>query len=251
MSALSHTNLRRTLLLTSLAAALFSAQAGTVRYYAEGQVPSPAVVAGILGKGQPVKRMKMRGGGAPLDEPVAQVAADGGREMSDDPMQRELALSASAHAAVRAWRARVGDPAAVPAPAPSTRYVRAAAAEAAPAAPAPAQGAQSLALAISFDNDSARLRAAAAQSLDAVAEGMRMVGFARAFVIEGHASATGSSAHNQRLSQARAASVKRYLVQHHGIPASALRTIGLGESVPLNPNDPDAAENRRVQFRAA
>lgn len=231
----------RALLISALLAGACATQAGTVRYYAEGQVPSPAVVAGILGKAQPAKRMKMRGG-AVLDEPAAQAPAqdanDAGRNINDDLLLREQALSASAHAAVQTWHARVsglGTAGGVQrAPAPSTQA-----------------SAQSLALAIGFDNDSARLHSTSAQSLAAVAEGMRLAGFSRAFMIEGHTSATGTRAHNQWLSRERAASVKRYLVQQHSIPAAALRTIGLGFSTPLNRADPNAAENRRVQFRSA
>lgn len=225
----------RAVLVTTLLAGAFATQAGTVRYYAEGQVPNPSVVAGILGKAQPAKRWKMRGGTV-LDEPAAQAPAqeanDAGRNINDDPLLREQALSASAHAAVLAWQARLtGQHESRRAP---------------PQAPA-----RSLALAIVFDNDSARLHGAAEQSLAAVAEGMRLAGFARPFVIEGHTSATGTRAHNLWLSRERAASVKRYLVQRHGIPAGALRTVGLGFSLPLNRADPNAAENRRVQFRGA
>ncbi len=224
----------RVLPITALLAGACATQAGTVRYYAEGQVPSPAVVADILGKAQPAKRWKMRGGGV-LDEPAAQASAldanDAGRNINDDPLLREQALSASAHAAVQAWQARVSG-----------------LGETSGARRAPAH---SLALAIVFDNDSARLHGAAAQSLAAVAEGMRLAGFARPFVIEGHTSATGTRAHNLWLSRERAASVKRYLVHRHGIPAAALRTVGLGFSLPLNRADPNAAENRRVQFRGA
>ena len=218
-----------------LAAALGAAQAGTVRYYAEGDVPDPAVVARILGRSAAAPRMKMRGGPA-LDEPAAQrsstLAADGGRNVNDDPLERELALNASARSAVQAWQSRPG--------------VRAAAA-AAPTAPQPT----ALAVAIRFDNDSARLHGSALPSLAAVAEGMRLAGGAGGFVIEGHTSASGAWSHNLRLSRERAESVKRYLVQHHGIAANALRTEGLGPRAPLNSADPGAAENRRVQFRSA
>ena len=39
-----------------------ASEAGVVRYYADGQVPDPTVVAGVLGKGRVVQRLKMRGG---------------------------------------------------------------------------------------------------------------------------------------------------------------------------------------------
>jgi outer membrane protein OmpA-like peptidoglycan-associated protein len=210
------------------ATVLCVAEAATVRYYAAGQTPDPSVVAGILGK--PAPRMKMRGGGAALDEPAAVDAADGGRNMNgDDIAARERVLSASAQEAVQSWQARAAQRTVV----------------------ASTERPTALALAISFDNGSARLQDDAARALAAVADGMRLAGFARPFVIEGHSSASGSLAYNLRLSRERARSVKRYLVQQHGIPPAALRTVGLGPTVPLVAADPNAPENRRVQFRAA
>lgn len=210
-----------------------ASQAGVVRYYADGEVPDPAVVAGILGKGKPVQRMKMRGG-SDYDEPAA-AATDGGTVYRDDVLARERQLSAAAESAVQHWQARLAG--------------RASDASA-PAAPAPsAAKATALAVAVNFGNDSARLPADALPTLDAVAEGMRQVGFVRPFVIEGHTSATGSSAHNLVLSRQRAESVKRYLVQRQQLPPKALRTVGLGQRVPLASTNPGAAANRRVQFR--
>ena len=210
-----------------------TSQAGVVRYYADGQMPDPAVVANILGKGKPVHRMKMRGGSA-YDEPAA-AATDGGIAYRDDVLAREQQLSVSAQSAVQSWQARLAG----------------AAADAAPAAPAPSSmKATALAVAVNFENDSARLPPTALPMLDAIAQGMRQAGFARPFVIEGHTSATGSAAHNLLLSRQRAQSVKRYLVQRQQLPATALRTVGLGPRVPLDPTNPSAAANRRVQFRA-
>lgn len=232
---------RPTGLLTALLAAalicatpLPGAHAATVRYYDAASVPNPDVVASILGGSQPGQRMKMRGG-PHIDEPAAQapLAADGGRDLNDAPALNEQALSIAAHAAVLGFNARYA------AAAPSPRAHAAA-----------AERPSALAVAVNFDNDSARIQASAAPTLDAVAEGLRRAGFARPVVIEGHTSATGAIAHNLRLSLARARSVKRYLVQH-GIPAAALRTVGMGPRVPLNTADPAAPENRRVQFRSA
>ena len=68
-------------------------------------------------------------------------------------------------------------------------------------------------------------------------------------VIEGHTDAVGSEQYNEELSQRRAQSVRRYLVATHGIEASRLQAVGLGEHDPLPGRDPLAGENRRVQFR--
>jgi outer membrane protein OmpA-like peptidoglycan-associated protein len=225
--------------------------AGTVRYYDAASLPSPDVVASILGKSAAPSRMKMRGAPPPIDEPAAQApiaATDGGRNVEDDPIAREQALSRAAQAAVQGWNNRFATAAAA-APT-STERPSATRPAAARVSRAAGRSPTALAVAVNFDNDSAHLQPSAAPMLDAVADGLRRAGFARTYVIEGHTNATGSLAHNLRLSVERARSVKRYLVQQQGIPAAALRTVGLGPRVPLNTTDPAAPENRRVQFRA-
>ena len=224
----------KTLRPTALAVLLVASQvlvahASAVRYYDAQHVPSPQAVAAILSQPTAGQRMKMRGG-RPLDEPAAQVPMDGGRDLNPDAAAGEQALSASAQAAVQQWNQRFA-----PARVPITQ----------------AEPPTSLAVAVTFANDSAALMPEAAASLDAVADGMRLAGYDRVYVIEGHTSRPGSWAHNMKLSAERAQSVKRYLVQRRGIPAAALRTVGLGPRALLNTRDPAAAENRRVQFRAA
>jgi outer membrane protein OmpA-like peptidoglycan-associated protein len=68
--------------------------------------------------------------------------------------------------------------------------------------------------------------------------------------INGHTDNVGGDAYNQRLSQRRAASVVRWLVERHGIAASRLRSAGFGASSPIEPNDtPEGrARNRRVEL---
>ncbi len=67
--------------------------------------------------------------------------------------------------------------------------------------------------------------------------------------IEGHTDNKGSAALNKRLSDARAAAVATWLVQH-GIERSHLTSIGFGMDRPIDTNDTDAgrARNRRVEF---
>jgi outer membrane protein OmpA-like peptidoglycan-associated protein len=67
--------------------------------------------------------------------------------------------------------------------------------------------------------------------------------------IEGHTDDSGSKEANDRLSQARADSVKAYLVGK-GVPADRLQTAGYGSSRPIDPRKTDAAraKNRRVEF---
>ena len=70
------------------------------------------------------------------------------------------------------------------------------------------------------------------------------------FEIQGHTDSKGSDAYNQKLSEARASSVKEYLVTNHQIVAARLMSRGYGESKPVASNDTDAgrAKNRRVEF---
>ncbi|WP_280150893.1 OmpA family protein [Piscinibacter sp. XHJ-5] len=106
-----------------------------------------------------------------------------------------------------------------------------------------------LALPVQFAFDSAEIQPSARPQLDALAEGIRMLPTIQSIVIEGHTDAVGSEAYNEQLSQRRAQAVKRYLVASHGIDAARLRAVGLGEFAPLQGRDPNASENRRVQFR--
>lgn len=69
------------------------------------------------------------------------------------------------------------------------------------------------------------------------------------FLIEGHTDAVGSLASNQRLSEARAASLKRVLVREFGIPRRALETVGYGEDFLLVPTQQENWRNRRVTLR--
>lgn len=70
------------------------------------------------------------------------------------------------------------------------------------------------------------------------------------FEVQGHTDSKGSDAYNQKLSEARASSVKEYLVTNHQIAAARLMARGYGESKPVASNDTDAgrAKNRRVEF---
>lgn len=66
--------------------------------------------------------------------------------------------------------------------------------------------------------------------------------------IEGHTSAEGDAAHNQKLSEARAQAAVDFLVQHGGIDASRLEAAGYGSSKLKNADKPMAPENRRTEF---
>ena len=66
-------------------------------------------------------------------------------------------------------------------------------------------------------------------------------------VIEGHASADGREDYNQKLSLKRAESVRDKLIEL-GVDAARLSVKAMGESQPLNGDDSDLANNRRVEF---
>jgi outer membrane protein OmpA-like peptidoglycan-associated protein len=68
-------------------------------------------------------------------------------------------------------------------------------------------------------------------------------------LIEGHTDAVGSYATNDRLSEARAASLKYVLVREFGIPSYAIETVGYGENYLLVPTYDEEWRNRRVTLR--
>lgn len=92
--------------------------------------------------------------------------------------------------------------------------------------------------------------------LTAVAETLRANAEIRRVSIEGHTDDVGPDARNMGLSERRAQSVQRWLVEH-GVEAARLEAHGFGETRPLvNPTglrgraQRDArAQNRRVDFR--
>jgi outer membrane protein OmpA-like peptidoglycan-associated protein len=69
-------------------------------------------------------------------------------------------------------------------------------------------------------------------------------------VVEGHTDSTGSDTYNMQLSDRRANSVKRLLVQR-GVADYRITTIGYGESRPVATNNtPEGRQmNRRVEIR--
>ena len=68
--------------------------------------------------------------------------------------------------------------------------------------------------------------------------------------IEGHTDDIGSEKYNQKLSERRATTVKKYLVKEGGIDAARLTTVGYGETKPVasNKTKEGRAKNRRVEI---
>ena len=65
--------------------------------------------------------------------------------------------------------------------------------------------------------------------------------------LAGHTDAAGGDNYNQELSERRADSIKRYLMDNYHIAATDLVTVGYGKSKLKDPAQPLAEVNRRVQ----
>ncbi len=104
---------------------------------------------------------------------------------------------------------------------------------------------------VNFAFDSAKLTANAKTILNSVTEAMTTQKDIKAEV-DGYTSSEGSAAHNQKLSEHRASSVKDYLVIQ-GIEAGRLETKGYGESAPVADNATKEGRelNRRVELKVA
>ncbi len=102
---------------------------------------------------------------------------------------------------------------------------------------------------VTFETNSAKLAPQSLETLDAVAASMRAWSEIKV-EIEGHTDASGSEAHNLKLSQQRAESVRDYLASK-GVEAARLVAKGYGESQPIADNDsPEGmAKNRRVELK--
>jgi len=69
--------------------------------------------------------------------------------------------------------------------------------------------------------------------------------------IEGHTDNTGKAKINQKLSQERAASVRKYMIEKVGIKAEQLTSVGFGKEKPVadNKTPEGRAKNRRIEFK--
>ena len=91
------------------------------------------------------------------------------------------------------------------------------------------------------------LAGSARRTLDAVATALKSTELGGSkFLIEGHADPRGNAEANLRLSEGRAAEVRRYLVDVHHLPPRRLNSIGKGDRELMNSIDIAAPENRRV-----
>ena len=103
-------------------------------------------------------------------------------------------------------------------------------------------------LEINFDYNSADISAKSLPSVQALGRALTNNDLkGSTFVVAGHTDAAGGDAYNQDLSERRADSIKRYLVDKYGINGADLVTVGYGKSKLKDPSQPLAEVNRRVQ----
>ena len=103
-------------------------------------------------------------------------------------------------------------------------------------------------LEINFDYNSADISAKSMPSVQALGRALSNPDLkGSTFVVAGHTDAAGGEAYNQELSERRADSIKRYLVDKFGITGTDLVTVGYGKSKLKDPANPLADVNRRVQ----
>jgi outer membrane protein OmpA-like peptidoglycan-associated protein len=101
---------------------------------------------------------------------------------------------------------------------------------------------------IMFAENSTALSASSKKSLDRIAASLVKYPYRRV-VIEGHTDGTGSSKHNQALSEKRANAVSAYLGTQR-VDRSKIDIVGYGEKQPLFANDSAQGrkQNRRVEI---
>lgn len=175
-----------------------------------------------------------------------------GKQLLDKPcpVPADAAPAAPAPTAEPAAAAPAAAPAAEPAAA-SASAAAPASASAAAAAPVLTKEHPLVLKGVNFAFDSAKLLSAARATLDQAAADLKAQNYPHV-QIDGYTDWTGTEAYNLKLSDRRAASVKKYLIEK-GVPADTLMTKGYGEThfVATNKTREGRAENRRVELHVA
>lgn len=100
-----------------------------------------------------------------------------------------------------------------------------------------------------FELDKSQLTPEATAALDTVITTLRTAGYTGNIRLIGHTCDLGSDEHNQKLSEMRALSVKKYLVETGKLPDEVMIVEGKGETEPRYPNTKDSRpKNRRVDL---
>jgi outer membrane protein OmpA-like peptidoglycan-associated protein len=104
-------------------------------------------------------------------------------------------------------------------------------------------------LQIYFDFNSSAISPKAVPQLTSLGNALASPDLKNALVsINGHTDGKGNDSSNQKLSERRAESIKRYLVGHFALAPENLVTIGYGKQKLRNVAHPLAPENRRVEI---
>ena len=102
---------------------------------------------------------------------------------------------------------------------------------------------------ISFDYNSTALTPKAEPQLNDLGKALTSSELAGAVILlGGHTDAKGTDDYNQGLSERRAETVRRFLIEKYHIPAANFISAGYGKKGLKNTADPFAAENRRVEI---
>ncbi|MBR0897450.1 OmpA family protein [Bradyrhizobium tropiciagri] len=103
-------------------------------------------------------------------------------------------------------------------------------------------------LEIHFDYNSADISKGSTQAVQELGKALSDANMkGSTFVVAGHTDAIGGEAYNQDLSERRADTIKKYLIEHYGLNGSDLVTVGYGKTRPKDPSAPMDPTNRRVQ----
>ena len=102
-----------------------------------------------------------------------------------------------------------------------------------------------------FKFGSAELPEAVQQRIDQMIADLKANPRGNFVEIEGHTDSSGDKMVNQRIGEARAEAVKRYLYETHQVPLHKMNVISWGEDKPVSPNNTrdGRAQNRRVVIR--
>jgi len=100
-----------------------------------------------------------------------------------------------------------------------------------------------------FKFDSDQLTPEAKTALNSVVETLRKAGYSGNIHLTGHTCNIGTALYNQKLSERRALSIKKYLAETGMVPPDTIIAEGQGEAQPRYPNTKDSRyKNRRVDL---
>jgi outer membrane protein OmpA-like peptidoglycan-associated protein len=106
-----------------------------------------------------------------------------------------------------------------------------------------------LAVEINFENDSVAIEPESYRTIGLIADVLHHPVLLRyKFLVVGHTSSTGDAKHNLDLSARRAEAIAEALGTTFAVSPSRLVAIGAGSELPVDPANPKAADNRRVQL---